>query len=254
MKKVIVLGAKPGAHIPEGDCIYCANAAIGYYSDQISKFDYVVNVVSGGVLASKDKSDKNRKLMNNKYKHIVKSKPNKMVLIDSYFSNMKEEFAKDGYHAEQFINISSKERRDLVYDITRLADPILTKDLFNLPLLTKFYLFFRVLISFLRININNKYDYPDFFRVSTGVFALIYAIYENGFDAHYIISGCSLKDRGIYIDGKKSENNRVCFKLINILEPHIIADRKVLMQIKNIYKIFTTEEELSSELGIKIYM
>ena len=29
--RVVILGSKPGAIIPEGEAIYCANGVIGYY-------------------------------------------------------------------------------------------------------------------------------------------------------------------------------------------------------------------------------
>jgi hypothetical protein len=50
MKKVVVIGSKPDAVIPDGDAIYCANASIVYYADQVARFSRIVNISTPRVI------------------------------------------------------------------------------------------------------------------------------------------------------------------------------------------------------------
>jgi len=99
-KLVVVLGSKPNADIPLGDAVYCANAAIGYYAEMVSRFPRVVSVMSPDVIHPKEFREgvPDRALNQRQFQMVLASRPEKMILTRTgHFEFLKETLAGAGF-------------------------------------------------------------------------------------------------------------------------------------------------------------
>lgn len=243
MKRVVIIGSKPGADIPEGDIIYCTNTSISLYYECVKKFNNIVVVIVNTAL---NHIQKNRDDNNNRYRNfnvqtwnMIASVPKKLVIIsDKSIEKTINALKSDGY-AGKIHHITKYDRRMLTGKISGCYDPIITKDFWGLPKKMKIECIKSIIMTILfkRI-INKKADVNCVLRPSTGIHSIVYAINEHGINAEYVISGIGLKKRGVYSDGKNEDKNKQ-----NPFS-HIFADQKVLEELVKKYNIFTTEKEL----------
>jgi len=134
-KLVVVLGSKPGAVIPAGDVLYCANAAIGYYADAVSRFSCVISVLNPDVIHPKDREEgvPDRELNVRQFEMVIASRPDRMILTrTTSFELLKDLLGKSGF-CSPVTGMSAYERRMLVARISGCYDPIVTSDFFGLP-------------------------------------------------------------------------------------------------------------------------
>ncbi len=117
-KLVVKLGSKQGADIPEYGAIYCAKAAIDYYSEAVSRFPFVVSVLNPDMIHPKDRQE---------------GVPNRMILNRTgSLELVKDELEAAGFGAP--VNgISIYERWMPVGRISGSYDPIVTSDFFRWP-------------------------------------------------------------------------------------------------------------------------
>jgi len=239
-KKVVILGAKPGAVIPEGDSIWCANSALVSYAEQVNRFPEVVSVLNPDLIHPKDRREgaPDREMNEQIYRRVLASHPDRMILTRaSSLDLLKAELDTAGFSAP--VNgVSIYERRMLVGKISGCYDPIVTADFFSLPYKTKIRYAGSLASTFLKRLLDRKKDCGSAFRPSTGVLALVMAIDEYGPDAEYIIAGVGAKKRLEYLTGTKTKGR--------LLQPHVYADIKVLRKLARRYSLFTTEPELTS--------
>jgi hypothetical protein len=246
MKRIIIVGAKPNAKIPEGDVAYCANAAIGYHAEKLAGIKKIINVVSGRghalVSVLRREVGPNRKLYQEKHDLILKARPEKIVLVKP--DNETEILLKlrnSGY-VVPIVTISAFERRLLIQKISGCSDPMISKEFFQIPFEQQLR-GLRSLFNTIKQRVTDKeVECKSAFRPSTGIFSAIYAIHENGENAEYIISGIGIRSRNQYPSGKMEK--------LRFLPPHLFPDIKVLCALAKRYHISTTEVELEKCLPI----
>lgn len=241
MKRVVVIGSKPNAVIPEGDAVYCANASIAYYAQQIAGFKHIVNIVTSSAIdyQPKNMSD-DRDYYRERWEKMSKTRPARLIILrnknpDRMISALREV----GYDASiSFIN--DQDRRKLVTRVSGCDDPILTADFFQLPSKLKIAYAGSALSIILKRIFDQSKTCNAIFRPSTGIIALLYAMTENGCDCEYVVTGIGLKNRNEYIQANRSSEHRI--------PHHVFADRKVLHSVAAKYNVTTTEPELMGVL------
>jgi hypothetical protein len=239
-KRVVVLGSKPGADIPSGDAIYCANAAIGYYADTVSRFSRVVSVLNPDMIHPKERREgvPNRALKEREWNMFIEARPEKVILTRTgYFEFLKEVLDNAGFRSP-VESVSAFQRRQLVGRISGCYDPIVTSDFFRLPLDRKIRYAGSLTTTFLKRLLDKSKDCGSVFRPSTGILALVFAIADYGRDADYVICGIGASKRDEYLDGKHIHGRD--------LPQHVFADIKVLRKLARRYHLSTTEQELVS--------
>lgn len=237
--RVVILGSKPGADIPEGEAIWCANGSIGYYKQEVSRFPKVVSVLNPDLIHPKVRRQgaSDREFYEQQYRMILDSRPDRMILTrTSSFDLVKGELDAAAFEAPVSA-ISIYERRMLVGRISGCYDPIMTSDFFGLPNKTKIRYAGSLASTFLKRLLDRKKDCGSAFRPSTGILALALAIDEYGHDADYVICGIGLQKRVEYLDGRNTAKRA--------LQPHVYADIKELRKRARRYSLFTTEPELA---------
>lgn len=242
MKRVVVLGSKPNAMIPDGDALYCANTSIGYYADQLHRFSSVVNIVSGGILDFKKRQEgyPDRDFHKKKWDVVSGANPDRLIVAKPKENqNVTDELRKAGFKAP-IILMTAYERRVMIGQISGCHDPIVTRDVLSLPIQQQLACIKSIGSTLIKRMHNRNADCRAGFRPSTGVFALVHAIFENGMDTEYILSGIGLEKRGEYYGRNFAE--------VDVLESHVSADKKVLDELVKKYKIFTTEPELMNTI------
>jgi hypothetical protein len=238
-KLVIALGSKPGADIPHGDAVYCANAAIGYYADAVSRFPSVVSVLSPDLIHPKERGEgvPNRETNVRQWEMIVASRPDKMILTRAGSFEMLKKVLDEAGFLSPVEAFSAHERRAIVGRISGCYDPIVTSDFFRLPYRMKIRYVGSLTTTFLKRLLDRRTDCGSVFRPSTGILALVLAIAEHGRDADYVICGVGVRKRHDYLDVSNSSQRP--------LPQHVFADVKVLRKLVQRYNLFTTETELA---------
>lgn len=243
MKRVIVIGSKPDAHIPDGDAIYCANVSIVYYADQVARFKQIVNIITPKAID--DQKPKNsvgeRDSFTEQWERILTARRAQLLILESSKADRMIEGLRNAGYDAPVSSISDQKRRKLVTRVSGCDDPILTADFFRLPLkLQSRYAGSAISITLKRIFDQSKTCNPVF-RPSTGIISLLYAIDQNGADCEYVVAGIGMKNRSVYVHTKRSSVKQSSNTSI---PQHVFADRKILQAISSRYRITTTEPEL----------
>jgi hypothetical protein len=251
MKRVIVLGSKPGAAFLPGDAVYAANAALGFYTSDVKHYPTTVNVVSALVL-SKSFADA-AGIYGRKWRAVADATPSRMVLFAApdtpgCTAAVCEALTAGGYAAPIEI-CSVRDRIELVTSVTSLRYPIVTAAVLGQPLATLLDDARRLARFAVRrrhqpdASRDCETDAPGKFRPSTGILALLVAIRDHGPNAEYVLAGIGLAGRNLHqaaggiVAGKDRSRGR-------ILPPHICADIAVLKALRGRYRLRTTEPEL----------
>lgn len=251
MKRVLVLGSKPGAVFLPGDAIYAANASLGFYAADVRQYPTAVNVASALVLRKSFADPAG--LYGRKWRAVIEASPSRMVLFAApdapgCTAAVHEALTAAGYAAP--IEVwSVRDRTELVRSVSRLRYPIVTAAMLRQPFVTVLDDARRLARFALRwhrgTDASRGYetDAPGKFRPSTGILALLIAILDHGPDAEYVLAGIGLEGRNLHhgaggiIAGKDRSRGR-------ILPPHVIADIAVLEALRGRYRLRTTEPEL----------
>lgn len=245
--RILVLGSKPEAAVPATDHTYCANCASHYYRDALQSNRPIVNVVAGAIVARPHKGQKPEVASRHRkqYRRLLDARPDSLVIVHGHreqpaFQHAETCFREDGFDL-QLRHIPYDDRQALIYKHTGLSGPIRPERLGHLPI--------RYGITYARDRARGllleatgkEVQYKNLFRISMGVFALIYAIDAHGSDATYIVSGIGVSDRNRYQDGFGLKRGP--------MTPHVHADIRVLRILAQRYEIVTTEEDLTDILG-----
>ncbi|KUL32784.1 hypothetical protein [Chlorobium limicola] len=238
MKRIVIIGSKPNANIPDGDVIYCANGAIGYYAENVKRFGKVISILNPDLIHPKKRKNgsSTKEFYERQWLAIVHSRPDKVILLRNNGLLMLTEALRDAGFEAPVLGLSRVERRMLVGRISGSYDPIITKEFFLLPVGKKIRYIGSLCSTYLKRIIDKKKDCGAYFRPSTGVISLIFAIDEYGNDAEYVVAGIGIKNRAQYHDGNNPAQND--------LPHHVFADKQVLRRLAGRYRLYTTEQEL----------
>ena len=243
MKRVVVIGSKPNALIPDGEAIYCANVSIVYYAEEVARFSRIVNIITPKAIDDQtpQKSAEGGDSLTRRWERALTAMQAKLIILRSSNAEpMIDSLRKAGYDAPITI-IEDQERRKLVARVSGCDDPILTSDFFYLPTKLKArYAGSVISISLKRLFDQGKTCNPVF-RPSTGIISLLVAIDEHGPDCEYVVAGIGMKNRSVYIHTERSSAQGASTPT---LPHHVFVDRKILRRLASRYRITTTEPEL----------
>ena len=247
MKKVIILGSKPYAKIPDGDIIYSANGATAGNKIKIGNFSNHINVAHVYALNKGLKKEKSKRLYNQKLKAIHESGFERLVLLtlpknNSSIKNLKNYFTDT--HRKGIEVVSFYNQRIIVRKIGMCGYPIINKYFFHQK--PKYIINdgLRIVKALLSRKFGKGYiDVYSAYRPSTGILALLIAINENGPSSQYILSGIGIKNRNQFLINDEIHLNNIKTKNSSI--EHSYADAILLRNLRERFNLQTTEKELS---------
>ena len=241
IKKVVILGSKPDAIIPEGDIIYCANASLSLYPKKARKFNDIIVVGINPLFKSMHKNrnmEHEEKDFNIQSWNMLVRYPAKIVIVgDKKTETTIQELMHDGFSG-RIDHMTKPERRKLIGKVSGCYDPIITNDFWSIPLSYKLEYNNSIITTITKRTFGIKASANCMLRPSTGIFSLVYAIKEHGSSAEYVVSGIGITNRGVYSGRKnKDKDKKHPFS-------HIFADQKVLKELAKSHRISTTEQSL----------
>lgn len=234
---ILVLGSSPSAVIKKYDYIYAANAAAGYYKEELNK-KRNTNIIS--LVSAAELDFENRKMPVEKKKWLATKRKllvhanNKEIIV--YGVNIYKGAATaipENPKKYKISHLSSHEVWDLIRSVTGRTCPMLTLGHFICAKhswidVLKIYVK-DILIK--KICVDN--DMSGLFRPSTGLVALLIAISKHGKNAQYVITGITFRGRGVYPD--KTVNSWT--KKNKLLDFHVIVDKYILSKLKKKYNL-----------------
>lgn len=233
-KKIVIVGSKPNATIPEGDIYYCANSAASFYESSIKKGAQIIIIVAASeLIRSRRKSKEKEKWLSEKFDRIVNAKSDEIVLLgNEFFPNAMPKVKK--YYNGEIKELKFNEINKILKKLINNRFPVLTvKHIFPLSLNSFKNLYKFLFEKFNMIFKKNKLS-SGLFRPSTGILSLAYAIYKHGDSFDYYVSGIGLKERDLYPDGF----NNTWTPKKNLNSYHVLADEKVSNLLNKKYKIY----------------
>lgn len=242
MKRVVVIGSKPDAVIPDGDVIYCANVSIIYYADQVARFRQIVNIITPNAIDDQKlpSSSAGQNCLTSQWEIMLTVKQVRLIILLSGSADRMVTGLRNAGYTTPITMISHQERRKLVERVSGCDDPILTADFFRLPVKQKLRYAGSAASVMLKRIFDQSKTCRSFFRPSTGIVSLLYAIDQHGVDCEYVIAGIGLNKRSVY---SHTISSATCSDKASI-PAHVFADRKILQTISSRYRISTTEQEL----------
>lgn len=250
MKRILILGSKPGAAFVDAAEAWCANAAIGFYADEVRRYPVVVNVASAMVLR-KNASDATSYggLYAKKWRAVTAARPGRLILLaapgDPGCAVGVEEALRVAGYAAPIETCGVRRRVRLVPDVAGVRYPVVTRAFFRQPLAVQARDIGRTAGFLWRSWRGAEHeDAPGKFRPSTGVVALLLAIAEHGTAAEYVVAGIGVAERwaqradGTVLVGKTATRH-------GGLTPHVHADVVILRALAARYAVTTTEPELA---------
>lgn len=255
MKRIVILGSKPNASFVDAAEVWCANAAIGFYREEVRRYPVSVNVASA-VILRKNLLDAaaHGGLYAKKWQAVVAAQPSRLVLFAapadaSCVAEVQAALRVAGYAAPVDI-CPVPDRIRLVREIAGLRYPVVTRAFFRQPIAVQL----RDAERIARFGWKSwagagDEDAPGKYRPSTGILALLLAIRQHGGDAEYVVAGIGLGERwaqqgdGKVLVGKTATTH-------GGLTPHVHADVAVLRALARRYALSTTEPELAHLLPL----
>lgn len=238
MKRILILGSKPGAVLPDQvDYVYAANASAHFYSDKIPSSSSLKIVASPGALYGTDllKQPKFYKVVNSLRGNLIVSGVDKVPGAQKKIS--------EEIRVESIEYYSAKMRREIFFSVIggSLVGPTLLSCLFKD---VKPAYFIKYLYHLTRSRVLGT-DAPGQYRPSTGMFALALAISEHSGDSQYILSGIGFDQRSNYPDGSEvsARGN----------PHHLIPDMLCLAELSKKNRIFTTDSDISKLFSIPLW-
>lgn len=250
MKRIVILGSKPDASFVDAAEVWCANAAIGFYREEVRRYPVAVNVASA-VILRKNLLDAAAQggLYAKKWQAVVAARPSRLVLFEapsdpSCAVEVREALRAAGYAAPVDI-CPIPDRIRLVRDIAGIRYPVVTRAFFRQPIGVQL----RDVDRLARFGWKSwagagNEDVPGKYRPSTGILALLLAIRQHGRDAEYVVAGIGIGERWAQQgDGKVLVGKTATMH--GGLTPHVHADVVVLRALARRYDLRTTEPELA---------
>ncbi len=229
-RSIAIVGSKPDSVMPDCDIIYFVNGSIILFQDQLGNGKEIFNVINGNSIRNYDRIERYQAsgapvgtLISNMHKF----KYSRFVLYNTEENDSVNILLDLGIQPKNIRVITRGERDTILKKITGYNMPLGT---LNALRELSLYEFARLTYAgILKRNVYKKKDFSPYLRPSTGMFAVLFAIDEYGFDYRYEISGISFERRDTYKVNKKVVQTDMENK-IN-LQWHIIPDRKVVRKL-----------------------
>ena len=225
------MGSSPNSPVYEADKAYFANAAL-YQNAAHSALAGSRTLIFSAVAAQ----ESSRRLA------LARSQGHKLVVINIEKSDSLDIFDSAKAHFEQAEYLSISNRISIITSSSGLTEPIRSESFQFLGLATRAKMRVKCTATHWARALGRNSDFPAYFRISTGVFSLCYAIFENGAEPEYFLSGINPSQ------WNKIEAERTLHKW----KPtsHNEADLTVLKALFAQYKIYSESKDLQ-DLGAR---
>ncbi len=227
---VAIMGSKPDSTLPDCETIYFVNGSIILFQDLVSDGKEIVNVINGNSIRNFERIERYQAtgapigtLISNMHKY----RDTRFVLYNTEENDSVNILLDLGIQPENIRVITRGERDAILKKISGYRMPL---GIFNAWRELSLYEFARLTYAgILKRNVYEKKDFSPYLRPSTGMFAVLFAIDENGYKSRYEIAGISFERRDTYKVNKKVVQTDMKNQ-IN-LQWHIIPDRKVAKKL-----------------------
>lgn len=237
MKKILVLGSKPGASISKFDEAYCANAAASYYNDDLCRFEgRITSIVSASELVESQRLNINKSIwLEDKFQRIINSNMNRLIIVGAeYFPNVKKRIFDNITKEVEIIFLKNFFFEEILYEYLNISSPIITNSHFGdslFEILKILKLFFK---EYYKKKIDSNYLVHSLFRQGTGINSLLFAIQENKKKSSmFRVSGIGFTNRDRYPDG--SVNTWTPKNRVN--KNHVFVDRYLIKRLNKLFNI-----------------
>ncbi len=245
------MGAKPGAVVPAGDAIYCANAAFLSAPEAVAGFERRVIVASSTIMAKGLPESGGGSIYRTKLDAIRDFEATELVLFEDPGRGDKLSailaYIRERGSEWPLRVISVAARTQMVR--SRLGSyPLIDVQYCTQPLAIQLRDAIEIGRWAIRWQLGRRRnDVRAKYRPSTGILALLVAMSDYGDDAEYVIVGIGLADRQAYsIDGQVLSNGRK--QPSKGLPIHTGADAIALRLLKDRFTLSSTEPELQDVL------
>jgi hypothetical protein len=244
--RIVILGAKPGAIVPAGDAIYCANAAFLSAPQAAADFAQRVVVASSTIMA-KGLPGSNSAIYRRKLDAIRDYDATELVLFEDPGRGDKLEailaYLGDSMSTRPIRIVPVPFRTQMVQDLVGRY-PLLNAEFRRQPIAVQWRDALEIGRWWIGRQLgNHRRDVRAKYRPSTGILALMVAMTEHGENAEYILAGIGLGERNAYqIGGKTLSNGRK--QRSAGLPIHTAADAIALRRMNERFTLSSTEPEL----------
>ena len=253
MKKIVILGSKPKAIIPNGDKIYCANAAFISNETAIDAFADRVVIASSAVLgAGLSAGATIHDVYKQKLDAVRDAGMSRIILFESPFSpgmaaKVKAYLQSDDQNHD-IVVMSVMQRIEMVRSIAQAPYPLIDASFSSQPFAIRVSDRMKIWRWYLNSRFGNgQLDVSPKYRPSTGVLALLQAISENGSNAEYVLAGIGTKKRNIA--KVKTFTETLPDTPAGELPQHVNADLIILEKMLPRYALSSTEAELTEAIS-----
>lgn len=246
--EILIAGSKPNELIKPCEIGYFANASISTYWDVARDCDQAISIVAGGGLAPAfNAASVNNEEASRLLELIKASSPDELFLTESSsLAEIVSEIEKSPSCPAPKI-ITMKERAEIIEQFSEKKGPIIPDNFFHLDNLS-IYNHLHSIAEVYRIRSQGPFiDFPHFFRPSTGIFSLLFAIKNHGKTPTYTLCGIGVAGRGVH---HYHETPNMTAQPVLGLYPHVDADISILSALAKNYSIQSTNLALCKESGV----
>ena len=229
-RSIGIMGSKPDSTLPDCDVIYFVNGSIIMYGNQVNDDSRIVNVLNGNSIRNYERIKRYQDSgapVGTLISDMEKYKGTRFVVYNSEENDSINILLDLGVPPENIRVIPRSERDAILKKLTGFRMPL---GAFAAWCELSLYQFARLFYAgILKRNVYYKKDFSPYLRPSTGIFAVLFAIDEHGFDSRYEIAGISFQRRDTY----KVNNKVVRTDMVNKidLQWHVIPDKKVVKRL-----------------------
>jgi hypothetical protein len=246
--EILIAGSKPNELIKPCPIGYFANASISTYLDIAKNCDQAISIVAGGGLSPAFNAASINNHEASRLLDLIKAaSPTELFLTEATsLAEIVSEIRKSPSCPEPKI-ITMKERAEIIERISGTKGPIITEAFYHLDDLS-IYSHLHSIAEVYRIrSLGHFVDFPHFFRPSTGIFTLLFAIQSHGDAPTYTLCGIGVAGRGVHNYHDKPNTTA---QPVQGLYPHVDADISILSALAKHYRIQSTNPALCQEAGI----
>lgn len=235
MKKVLVLGSKPGASFGAYDYAICANAAASFYAELLddvpNKLEIIVS--ASELIKSRRKNVEKEAWLDDKFNRITNIQAGKFIIYGSEHFPDAIARLQSSRVFEKCEFLTTNYFRAILAKLNCKTDPVFTKRHLSATLLGDTSMLRLFAVEKSKNFLNSHRLSHSLFRQGTGANALLYAINKFGKNAEYFISGIGKSERQLYADG--SVNVWTPKKRVN--SNHVFVDLYIFEKLQKIYNI-----------------
>lgn len=231
MTCISIIGSKPDTVLPQSDVAYFVNGSIMQFTGEVDSFTRVIHVLNGNNMSSRSKVRRN---INTGFycgtfiREIRHFLDQEFIVYNTEENDSLDILLEEGVDPDHITLLSMDERDRILKDITGLQMPIGIMDTFRQ---TSFLNILRLTYAglFKRYLSRSKSDHSPFFRPSSGVFGILFAIHQHGFNPVYEVAGIGFRDRGTYMINDKKK--KLMDSELRDIDTHIIPDKIVIKNL-----------------------